>query len=1560
MQEALPEQAALGRRYQAAATIAEELIRRGGDDAEARRLLAIAREEMAGTGDVAALEVAADGYESALAADPADVEAAERLARLRLQGLDDPQGAARAIDALLAAAPESPEARLAAYRFHLLAGDEARAAEALRVAARLAPPADIEVCAAVIMDALRRGRVEEARAFYEALPAAAQADRRIEALLGSIDIAEANPEQAVERLRDLLVAGGGTDRDLTWSLTRALLALGRAEEARPLIEQFRRLGGQPAEPRSRYLRGLAALAEGRPDRAAEDLRWAEGRIDPGLRLELTIALGRALAATGSTAEAVEAFGRAQRLAPEGQAPRLAAVEALLAADGPEAAITELERYLDDSPGAPELLVALARLRLIQQIRKPDAERDWAEFDLALEQAARAAPESPELPALRADRLLLAGRTDDALDALERGTDRFPQAEGLWRIRAERWPAPACADDALAALDAALDPSAVGATPARSSPCANLLAALGRGREAAAALQHGLDGLAPGRRPPLLEALARYRTARGDLRGARAAYEQWARLRPGEPAPRLALLGLALADGDEPAARAALEDLRGPGDQPPLAWRIGRAEYLLRTAGRGDAPAANARLEEAGRLVDAALAEAPDRARTQLLRAQILDRRGDRDAAVAAYRRAWQGGEAAALAPLVDGLVAAGRLDEIEALERPDDAALAGLDPDRLAAEILARRGDADAARRFIDRATRANPDASTQAWCAGLMARTDRPEQAEEALRAAVAAAPTEPGPRLALVRFLTASGRTDEATTAVDEALRLAPADAAPTLEAELRLAAGDRAGAEAALADARTRRPDDPAVGLATARFLELTGRPDEAETAYRAVLARDPANRAAARQVALLRAARAAIDPAAWQQAWDTLGPEAGDEAPEDRLARAVVLSRHPEPDRRVAAIPVLEALTDDLPPSSSLAPVARESLARLLIADGRADRAAEVAAVAAALAPSAQAQALYAQALTAAGRLVEADRQLDQLDRLAPGDPAAAMLRVQLVEARGGANAATALADAYLGAGTGEPAGTVPFGRAALARLVDLGPDAPGVADAAERIAARLLDPSPGSAWLLARLRIAQGRPDDALELARTAAEAGERLDVVQAVQVAVVVASAAGADGPPTAAEAVLEAAARRRPDDPEPKAATAMIRHMQGRYDDEVRIYRGLLADNPTNDLYRNNLAWALSEGASQPAEALELIQESIRRRGPAPDLLDTRGVILTRLGRYDEAIADLERAARAAGGLSHFRLAQAYQKAGRTADARASLEAARKAGATPAQADATERAEFEALVAGRRAAPGRNPPDRIRAPAGNATAGVPRGGPLRSRSRSSPPCPFALGPLFFCPRPSAPPAQNDAGPGRARWAAGAGVLCFRRRRGARGRSRQLEHGPAATPQPDDAQRAEQPEAGHRDRRRLGHGRGHDHLSRHRARPVGPEQHLDVLDTALGEGGSGDVERELQRVLHEREFGSADGTRENPVHDPVIGTGIALRDRPAVEITAKASGRDPEVVPEGRGARDDRRPRTTQGIGRVRGGRTGPDLAPAVQFDVRQGQPGRGIRRAVDVEDDAG
>ena len=145
---------------------------------------------------------------------------------------------------------------------------------------------------------------------------------------------------------------------------------------------------------------------------------------------------------------------------------------------------------------------------------------------------------------------------------------------------------------------------------------------------------------------------------------------------------------------------------------------------------------------------------------------------------------------------------------------------------------------------------------------------------------------------------------------------------------------------------------------------------------------------------------------------------------------------------------------------------------------------------------------------------------------------------------------------------------------------------------------------------------------------------------------------------------------------------------TSLLRHFQGRYNDEVAAYSAMLQQNPSNYNFLNNMAWTISEEMNRPEVGIKWADDALRRAGIQPRILDTRGVILTRLNRLDEAINDLEAAFQGMPSASvAFHLARAYKLKGRTQEYIKARDRARQAGLIRSQLQRSEQAEFDGIM---------------------------------------------------------------------------------------------------------------------------------------------------------------------------------------------------------------------------------------------------------------------------------
>jgi Tfp pilus assembly protein PilF len=154
-------------------------------------------------------------------------------------------------------------------------------------------------------------------------------------------------------------------------------------------------------------------------------------------------------------------------------------------------------------------------------------------------------------------------------------------------------------------------------------------------------------------------------------------------------------------------------------------------------------------------------------------------------------------------------------------------------------------------------------------------------------------------------------------------------------------------------------------------------------------------------------------------------------------------------------------------------------------------------------------------------------------------------------------------------------------------------------------------------------------------------------------------------------------DVILATALTKEPEADEFLVMQAMLRHLQRKFDDEVRLYRVVLEHRPESYVVLNNLAWALSEGLDHPEEARTYIDRLVKTvTDQDAQAVDTRGMILSRLsqspqGRSEEerrsfqtdAIRDLENVVKSEPSTQHyFHLARVYDRAGRKEEARRSF----------------------------------------------------------------------------------------------------------------------------------------------------------------------------------------------------------------------------------------------------------------------------------------------------------
>jgi len=127
----------------------------------------------------------------------------------------------------------------------------------------------------------------------------------------------------------------------------------------------------------------------------------------------------------------------------------------------------------------------------------------------------------------------------------------------------------------------------------------------------------------------------------------------------------------------------------------------------------------------------------------------------------------------------------------------------------------------------------------------------------------------------------------------------------------------------------------------------------------------------------------------------------------------------------------------------------------------------------------------------------------------------------------------------------------------------------------------------------------------------------------------------------------------MEKALEKQPKSQRLAIALASLRERQEQFPQAQALYNQVVQQGSKDPAALNNLAWLMTLRNGDENKALDLINRAIELAGPNPELLDTRGVIYTRLGISKNAIDDLTQATTLdPKGPKFFHLTQAYLKA--------------------------------------------------------------------------------------------------------------------------------------------------------------------------------------------------------------------------------------------------------------------------------------------------------------------
>lgn len=1212
---------------------------------------------------------------ASIALGPTRVDNYARQAWLRKQKLNNPGAAAKSIEALLAANPNSALAHLIASEHHRDSGDRDKWAAEL-AAARKLDPSGAPVALAVADARLAESRDPNTKPDDARAAVADAVDLLIQSLnrhRPNMAPADPPPEPGSEALRlrgvlfqsyQLLVRTltltGTLDRAEEWAVkaTEAFpesplarldridvyVSRGKLAEAEADLKQLEKDG--ILSGLMDFQRGRISVARNRWAEAARHLESAGALLitNPPYYRRANLALAECLKQTGEADRRYEAFRRAVPADPldADWGPAVAGVaETLLDTGRPNEALAEYQRLMTRSRGAN---LPVARLLAGQQLRRPKEQQNWAAIDRVLD----AATDGPEKDTLRGEILAARGeiaKADTAFDeaAKKHPTSRQPRiAKALMAAaRGDRETAEKLLAELRTALGDGLDVRLAQAELAARAKPPNT--------DALQPLAAGAESWSPADRRRLLEGLASAATAAGKPELSRTWLDQLAALFPEDVGLRFRQFDVAVLEKDVPRRQAVVAEIAKLSGPESVPTRVVTAFDAIVRADAGD----RSGLVEASRLLSGLERQRTGWSRLYLAQGRVADLQGDGGTAVRKYRQAVDLGERspAIVTRLIELYTDRRMYAEADDLLRSVPSAEASTE---LRAQISV--GTKDYAR-AADLALKSVPFTSTDAkklrWLAQVMLLAERPGDAERALRQAVQTAPAQPEAWVALFQLLASTGRKPEVPGLLDAARAKLPPAELPMVLAQGYEAIGKLDECRKVYADLLAARPGDVGVLRAAAGFRVRAGDLDGARGLLESILklgGRSSEDESFARRLLAVCLAGGTNRDAA-RRALEVLGftdPVAavalnGTETPDDLRVRVAALLAQPSWAARAAAAKLMLSLENLRP----LAPDEQFLFGQILTSledwEGAVSR---LKVAARANAAGSTAAAYLAEQLLVRGQAADARPWVEQVHRAEPNSRRDAILSARQAKADGRPGEEVEKPIEAFAAAAKQPL--------LAARLLE----ELGLPDRAEKFFRSAADgPGTGSQRLPLALFLSRGgRLTEGLaeiEKLRGKLSPGELLPVecemfLQARDTAA-----------PAAVKAFVERVEAAAGPTPAMQSLLAAALSIAGEYDRATAVSREILARDGNDLLALNNLAFLQATHGKDPKAALETVRKAMAVAGPNANLLDTEAVALIAAGDPAAAVERLRDAQVVEpSGVVFAHLAQAYTKAGRKAEA--------------------------------------------------------------------------------------------------------------------------------------------------------------------------------------------------------------------------------------------------------------------------------------------------------------
>jgi tetratricopeptide (TPR) repeat protein len=1238
---------------------------------------------------------------SAIDDKPQDITLYGRLAVVYEAGVQQPEEAAKIIDEMVSANPESWEAYLARYQFRKAHNRGEEADADLNRALEL-QPTQLGVLLAAADRASTARDYEKARGFLDRAREAHPTARDVYINLSSLARNQNNMEEAEKWIQEgLKEENAGPDRALFWMLADLKVATRDLEGSLALIPQLEK-AGTPKEQvdflralifmqEKKYVDGLAILDRIRP--AVANVPTFEEQVD--------VYRAMCYRALGQPDREIEVYRQRLLANPLAIVTRIDLARALLMNGQIEDAIQELQSVSGDIRGQALLYQAL----LVRNLRSPEAQREWTKTDELVQQIRQQNPDNPSGLAIEVDYLLKKGQPDAAAALLEASRVKFGENIIFWRAQAEVSLAKSGPAEGLKVLDQAQQK--IGDSNDLRLQRISYLSQIGddASKQQIVEIASKVDELPEAERIPVLQAAAAAFNRLRDFPRSGKYYEEIAKRDPSDLTSLLMIFSVAREANEEAQMQDAVARIKEMVGEENSYYLFCQASALVWEVIQGKAKAEA--LLEAGKLLDKAAEQRPNWGLLLSLRGEIEEREGNIDAAIANYKRAVGLGDTSAqlLRRLVVLLINRNRGSEAKSLLANVPNPAESLGP-RLSVVMKLLDGDVKDAMQLAGAALAEDPDnAQLQLWFAMIAANSGFDDEAEKAYRKATELGPESSDCWLGLFRFLVERDRREEARTLLPNIEKHVAEKARPLVLAQCREMIGDYAEAEKYYQQAAVDTPDNLLVKREIASFYARIKNGQALNKMLAELSDRGAKSSGMSEEDRphILWANRMLVTLTAQQGSSESLhealallernADTEGKLEPDDQSIKAGLLARLGDAGSRQMAINILRELLLNDPARVS----DRFQLAKLLDRDGRwAECKDEMLTLLSMQKDNAEVNLAYADMLLRHNEPENAVVLIAKLGETHPRDPLFLAIKARLLSKQGKAAEAIALLRGQIVRPL--PPNQVPLLKGVAGQLIELArgtPDADTYYSSAEELLREYVIEVPDDLLVLADFLGRRLDLEGAFVVLRQAVE--RKIPIEPITRLAMTLLNdhhTKATDAQYADAEKWLNQGLAADSSSVALLLQLAQYHDLRGNYDAAIKVYRELKDGQELDKIAKitvfNNLAFILAVKDKNAKEAEPLIDQAIEATGlPAPvsELLDTRGMVKLAKGDLDGALADLQDACDSApSGIKLFHLALAQHEKRDDVAAAKSFEEAQKMGLNSATISVLERPKFDEL----------------------------------------------------------------------------------------------------------------------------------------------------------------------------------------------------------------------------------------------------------------------------------